>query len=88
MTATPASPAPSLPRRWWPVLLVAVVAVGVFANSFNNEFIYDDWLAIVQNPYIRSWSNLWELINPTSTFHRGYDLLSYRPLQNISYLVS
>ncbi|MCH7768456.1 MAG: tetratricopeptide repeat protein [Nitrospinae bacterium] len=88
MTTPPASTAASLLRRWWPFLLVAVVAVGVFSNSFNNEFIYDDRIAIVENPYIRSWSNLWELINPTSTFHRTYMLLSWRPLQSFSYLAT
>ena len=87
MIATPAGTTASLLRRWWPALLVASVAVGVFSNSFSNEFIYDDWTAIVENPTIRSWSNIWELINPTSEFHRTFRLLSYRPLQYLSYLV-
>ncbi len=88
MTAPSTSTAASLIRRWWPFLIVAVVAVGIFSNSFNNEFIYDDRIAIIENNYIRSWSNLWEFLNPASTFHRTFMLLSYRPLQNISYLVT
>ncbi|MEE9519683.1 MAG: tetratricopeptide repeat protein [bacterium] len=88
MITTPAGTTASMLRRWWPALLVASVAVGVFSNSFSNEFIYDDWTAIVENPTIRSWSNIWELINPTSTFNRTFRLTSYRPLQNFSYLIS
>ena len=86
------NPSRSAPRfswqRWWPVLLVAALAFGVFANSLQNEFIYDDWLYIVNNPYIRSWSNLWEMIDPTSTYHQTYVMLSYRPLLDLSHLVT
>ncbi|MEE9197019.1 MAG: hypothetical protein V3U45_02650, partial [bacterium] len=77
-----------LRQRWWPVLLVAALAFGVFANSLGNEFIYDDWVAIAHNQYAPSWSSIWELVDPTSTYHRTYTLLSYRPLQNLSFLVS
>ncbi|MEE8219280.1 MAG: hypothetical protein V3R43_01440, partial [bacterium] len=71
-------PSRSAPRfswqRWWPLVLVAALAFGVFANSLQNEFIYDDWVAIVHNQYAHSWSSLWELVDPTSTYHRTYTL--------------
>ncbi len=88
MTAQPTSSRLSRLRRWGPAVLVVAVAIGIFANSFHNEFVYDDWFAIVQNPPIRYWSSLGELLDPTSDFHQTFLLLSYRPLQNLSYLVS
>ena len=88
MTSPTISPAPSLLRRLGPLVLVAAVAFGVFANSFQNEFIYDDWVSIVQNTTIRSWSNMWELVNPTSTYNRTFHIFSYRPLENLSWLLA
>lgn len=69
-------------------MLVAALAVGIFANSLKNEFVYDDWVAIVHNPYLRSWSQAGELLDPTSEYHRTYTLLSYRPLQDLSFLAT
>ncbi|MDA2917767.1 hypothetical protein MYX64_13170, partial [Nitrospinae bacterium AH_259_B05_G02_I21] len=69
MTAPPTSPAPSPLQRWWPVALVAAVALVTYATSLRNEFIYDDWNFLVHNSAIRSWGNWWELVDPTSTFN-------------------
>ena len=87
MTAPPTSPAPSPLQRWWPVALVAAVALVTYATSLRNEFIYDDWNFLVHNSTIRSWANWWELVDPTSTFNRTFELLSWRPTLNLSYLV-
>ncbi|MDV2502699.1 MAG: glycosyltransferase family 39 protein, partial [bacterium] len=87
MTQQPANSAPSPLQRWWPVALVAAVALVTYATSLRNEFIYDDWNLLVHNSAIRSWGNWWELVDPTSTFNRTFELLSWRPTLNLSYLV-
>ncbi len=87
MTQQPANSAPSPLQRWWPVALVAAVALVTYATSLRNEFIYDDWNFLVHNSAIRSWANWWELVDPTSTYNRTFELLSWRPTLNLSYLV-
>ncbi len=62
------SPRSSAAPAWWSWTLlghVLIIAVGaaVFANGFRGVFVYDDPIAIVDNPSLRSlwptWPELW-----------------------------
>jgi tetratricopeptide (TPR) repeat protein len=91
IAAEPAGPLGrvTLPRRVrWVLLLVALVACAVYANSLPNDFTYDDRGVIVNNPTVlgTEWTAAW---------HTGYwfewqnspDRL-YRPLTIISYIAN
>ncbi len=68
-------------------VLVAVLAGGLYLNTLGNEFVFDDLIAIVQNPLIRDLRNL-----PT-IFHTDYWRdpergLYYRPLPVASFALN
>lgn len=67
------------------LLLVAAVAIGVYSNSFNHSFVYDDKATIVENRFIRDFRNL------SKFFSRDYfsqaSELTYRPVVTFSYMV-
>ena len=67
-------------RKWY-ILLAAVLALSVFsyANSLQNEFVFDDILVIVENPGIRGVEKLPRLLGMET------GMLSYRPMRMVSY---
>jgi hypothetical protein len=87
---------PRLPERtsvpWWQrdAVLAAVVfglALGVFANSFWNDFVYDDIGVIATNPLL-DWP--WDLRAIFTTDYWGEKLTNsklYRPLTTLSFAV-
>jgi tetratricopeptide (TPR) repeat protein len=67
-------------RKWyWMLALVLAFSVLSYANSLQNEFVFDDILVIVENPGIRGVEKLPRLLG----FGRGK--LSYRPMRVLSY---
>jgi tetratricopeptide (TPR) repeat protein len=72
--------------RIYLAVLAAAVAVA-YANALRAPFIWDDFDLIVNNPLLRSWSNLPEVFR-TNPFGYGFDLgRYYRPIQTLSFLV-
>ncbi len=67
------------------VTFVALLAVLPFVNSFGNNFAFDDGIAIVENPLIKSLRNVPTLL--TSGYWEPYPRMGklYRPLVTISY---
>ena len=70
--------------RTWPKtcasLGLACLIVGVYANSLDNSFVFDDFLVVTDNPHVRKpiheWSELF-------TLEPGRQV--YRPLRTLSY---
>lgn len=67
---------------WINLVLIFVVCLAAYANSFGNEFVYDDQHIIVRNPYIK------DLRNAGSLFFKEYfpkqqSFNYYRPLTSI-----
>ena len=61
LSATPSGSGVSKPagkRIWIAVILIAVLGFGVYANSLQGEFVWDDEGLVMLNPYIKSWSYL------------------------------
>jgi len=81
---TTTAPAP----RWWMLLLLASLAVGVYANSIPNGFAYDDCGIIQGNHFVNNleWAEIWHSNYWPATEGPG-DLL-YRPLTIFSYLAN
>jgi Tfp pilus assembly protein PilF len=72
------------------ICLLVMVSFGVYANSLNGEFIWDDKELIVDNSYIKNWDYL--SINLTKDFFfRSQDkgkVGYYRPVITLSYMLN
>jgi len=65
-------------------LLVILLILATYANSFQNEFVWDDGFLILENSSIMSWKYAW--------IHFAVDLYHsfsnyYRPIQMITYMI-
>jgi len=72
-------------------VLLFLIFLGVgficYVNTIKSPFIWDDEVTVVNNPLIRSWRYLPELLR-TSIFGEKLKGISYyRPVQNFSYLL-
>ncbi|MBC7365585.1 MAG: tetratricopeptide repeat protein [Undibacterium sp.] len=70
--------------RWSPALLVAAVVIA-YANTFSVPFLFDDVLAIVENPTIR---HLWPLTTSLSPPAGQGLTVEGRPLLNFSFALN
>ena len=68
------------------LLLITLIC---YANILTNSFVYDDDQQVLQNPYIRSWRFLPEILTTTVWSFVGQAGATnyYRPLMTLSYLV-
>ncbi|HEX9053246.1 MAG TPA: tetratricopeptide repeat protein [Anaeromyxobacter sp.] len=69
----------------WPVAagaLVAVAALAVYANALGNGFVYDDDLITLQNPVIRSLTNVPAMFGH-GFWMGGYSPILYRPVLEV-----
>src|SRR5271170_568203 len=75
--------------QWWWLLILALVAIGVYANSVRNEFAFDDVGIVQDNDHVRNldWVQIWS--DNYWPLHNGVfpDVL-YRPLTIWSYLAN
>jgi tetratricopeptide (TPR) repeat protein len=68
-------------RRFWAFSVVLLAAVtAVYSNHFQNEFHFDDFHTVTQNPYIRSLKNLPLIFKSSEAFSVLPANRSYRPL--------
>jgi hypothetical protein len=74
---------------WWVLLLLALVSIGVYANSIANDFTYDDIAIVRDNVNVQdlNWTQIWS--DNYWQMKEGYppDVL-YRPLTIWSYLAN
>jgi len=68
------------------IILITVLGFGIYANSLRNEFVYDEGL-IVNNKYIRSWTNLPQIFAHNLGAGTGIESNYYRPLNDLIYLI-
>lgn len=70
-------------QRLFPILFIIITSMIIYANTFNNGFVYDDQVTIVNNILIKNLGNISKL------FQLEYFNLSsettYRPLVTITY---
>ena len=64
--------------------LVVLAGLGAYANSFCGPFIFDDRTSILDNPSIRQWLSVKQVLSPP---HDG-QTVSGRPLLNASLAVN
>jgi len=70
--------------------LLAIISFGVYANSLNGEFIWDDRELIADNAYIKNWDHLSTNLT-RDFFYRSQDKEKvgyYRPVITLSYMIN
>lgn len=65
------------------ILLLILVGIGVYCNSLENGFVYDDLVTVEQNLFIRDWGNLSKFLSTDYYLHSQE--YSFRPLVTLSY---
>lgn len=71
------------------VLLITITCVIAYANTFRNEFVWDDKLFIEKNYFISDFSNICTIFQTDywQASYRSYKALFYRPLITGSFIV-
>lgn len=87
--------------QWWPVVFISAVTAIAYYNSFNGQFLLDDWNNIYNNPSIKQFSDSFappdnvnifrrQFVNVTLAFNyaiSGFDVWSYHLLNLIIHIV-
>jgi len=60
--------------------LLGLVTFVVYSGSLSFDFVWDDWPQIVNNPIIRTWSNLPRAFGSDLWYHVARHQVYYRPL--------
>jgi tetratricopeptide (TPR) repeat protein len=63
------------------LILLSLVGTLLYINTIHNEFVFDDIQLIPKNKWIRSLTNLPDILGITS------GILHYRPIREISYMI-
>lgn len=71
-------------RSWLACLVIAVVALVAYSNSFSGPFIFDDRSSIEDNATIKKLWPIWPVITPISGGHT----VSGRPILNLSFALN
>ncbi len=67
------------------LIIVAVIAIGIYANSLVNDFVYDDEYVVLKDPSITSLGNVPEFF----TRHLGFAVgRFYRPVVSATYALN
>ena len=67
-------------------IVLLLIALILYANSFSGEFIWDDYPLILNNPLIQSWSNLPKIFTSDLYHSTGGRTNFYRPLVSVSFM--
>ena len=70
-------------KRAWLFLSLALICL-TYANSFQNEFHFDDFHTVVDNPAVRSLRNIPRFFTDTTTFSVLPANRTYRPFVSLS----
>jgi len=65
--------------------IIAFIPVLVYLNSLENTFVYDDYLTVANNYFIRDWGYFSALFN--QKYFAISNELTYRPVVTFSYFV-
>jgi tetratricopeptide (TPR) repeat protein len=63
--------------------LLTIAALAAYHNTFSVPFLFDDRVSITENPTIRHWWPLWDVLSPPAAAGVGG-----RPLINLTYAIN
>jgi len=69
-----------LRRPAWLLTLLGLTTVVLYSSALFFDFVWDDWPQIVNNPLIRSWSELPRAFGSDLWYHMARHQVYYRPL--------
>ena len=75
------------PRDTTFILAVVILGFGLYANSLNGQFLWDDHHFITGNIYIKDWRYLPKLFTQTLASGHFVESTYYRPIQELSYMI-
>lgn len=67
--------------------LIAAVVFIVYAQAFFNDFVHDDFVQIVENPWIKDINNIIEIFTSEMGGHSGVRSNYYRPMVNMVWML-
>lgn len=68
------------------LLVILAACFAVYANSFKNEFVWDDEILIKENTYIKNWAHIPKIFTSDMGAGAGIEYHYYRPLAVLSYM--
>ncbi len=74
-------------KRYLPYVFLALAVFAVYANIYDNAFLFDDDLLIRLNTYLRGWDTFPKLFTASTTEGAHIAGGFYRPIQNILYFI-
>jgi len=69
------------------VLILVVVSFGIYANSLQGDFVWDDTTLFIEHADLWKWSNLKHLLTAQDNLFGKNDNAFYRPLPNLTFLL-
>jgi len=70
------------------LIVVAVAAVVVYANTLANGLVYDDRFQVIENPWIRDVRNVPTILTTGVWEFEGSPSNYYRPMMHLAYLLT
>ncbi len=75
-------------KVFFPVVLIAVLGLAIYANSLGGKFLWDDEFMVQKNGYLTSWTNVWKFfagVRTTAESALSEDNF-YRPIYMTTFL--
>ena len=73
--------------RHYPILLIIALSVGVYANTINNDFVYDDILSVLGNRWITDVKFIPDIFSThVGGFSGALSTRYYRPLNHVLFM--
>jgi len=74
-------------KNFWVVSILIVLCFGIYANTIQNDFVWDDRTLFIVNYNQWQWKNIKELISRPDNLFGVNENPYYRPLPNLTYLI-
>jgi tetratricopeptide (TPR) repeat protein len=80
---------PESERETITFLVLSLLAFLPYANTLFNDFVYDDYFQVIENPYVHSFRYLREIFGTTVWSFQGAQNVAnyYRPLMTFGYVL-
>lgn len=81
-------PIDNRPITWWPSALLALIAVALYANTFDHKYALDDIAAVGQNLFVKQgFKGIPDLLRTEFWHFSNISLGYYRPLSLITFAI-
>ena len=71
----------------WVVSILVLLCFGIYANTIQNDFVWDDRTLFIVNYHQWKWENIKDLLLRPDNLFGANDNRFYRPLPNITFLI-